>query len=341
MIKINIKLPKRLIIFLPIIAVGSFLLIPASVAGIVLSAHNPFLHSSAGQAPQPTPDAPVVVLPAPQQSPQQSIPALATTTTPSIVVKPQPVVTISPSSSVTSLKPTSTSTTTPSTTPSTSTPTSSSPQTATVTSGYSSTNWSGYMATSGSFSAVSGWWTVPHLSGNGSTTSGDATWIGIGGVTSSDLIQVGTADSVSASGQVSISFFYEMLPATAKFITTATINQGDSIHASLSGNNGVWTIAITDVTTNQSFTTTVSYASSLSSAEWIEEDPSYSGGQLMPLDNFGTIPFSGSYATIGGVSTSLAGAKSQPITLVDGSGHVIATPSTITSDGLGFSVTHS
>lgn len=339
MIKINIKLPKRLIIFLPIIAVGSFLLIPASVAGIVLSAHIPFMPSTS-QAPQPTPDAPVAVLPAPKKAPEQSIPALSTATAPSIVIKikPQPVVTTAPSSSVSSLKPTSTSSTTPSTSTS---PSPSSPQTTTVTSGYTSTNWSGYMATSGSFSAVSGSWTVPHVTGNGSTTSGDAAWIGIGGVTSSDLIQVGTADSVSASGQVSVSFFYEMLPATAQFISTTTINQGDTIHASLSGNNGVWTITITDVTTNQSFTTTVSYTSSLSSAEWIEEDPSYSGGQLMPLDNFGTVPFSVSYATIGGVSTSLAGAKAEPITLVDGSGHVIAAPSTITSDGLGFSVTHS
>lgn len=327
MIKINKKILKRFIAPLPIIIVGSFLLLPASVAGIVLSAHSSFVSSITGSKPYPTPDAPVV-LPSPQKAPASSIPSLTSTATPSVVIKPQPVVVSSPSSSVSSLKPTSPTTPTPAATQST-----------TLTTGYSSTNWSGYMATTGSFSAISGSWTVPQVTGKGSSTSGDAAWIGIGGVTSSDLIQVGTENSVSASGQVSISFFYEMLPAAAKLITTATINQGDAIHASLSGNNGQWTIYINDVTTNQSFTTIVSYASLLSSAEWIEEDPSYANGQLVPLDNFGTIPFSAASSTIGGISTTLATSKAQSITLVDGSGYVLATPSAVTSDGMGFRVT--
>ncbi len=323
---------------LPIIIFGSFLLIPATVAGIVLSAHSSFVSSGASSKSQPTPDAPVAILPSAQKTPEQSIPALSTTTTPTIVVKPQPVVTTTPSSSVSSLKPTSTTTSSSSSSTSPSTSTS----TTTVTSGYSSTNWSGYMATTGSFSAVSGSWVVPQATATGSSTSGDAAWIGVGGVTASDLIQVGTDTTVSATtGKASTSIFYEMLPAAANIVTTIPISAGDAIHASLSGSGSQWTISIMDVTTGQSFTQTVSYASSLSSAEWIEEDPSYANGQLMPLDNFGTITFSGATTTIGGVSTSLAGAKSQPITLVDGSGNVIASPSTITSDGMGFSVTHS
>lgn len=330
MIKINIQLLKLISAFAPIVIIGSFLLIPASVAVIVLSAHSSFVLSATSSKQQPTPDAPVAIVPSLRKTPTQAIPALQSTTTPSIVITPQPVVTTVPSSSVSSLKPTSASS-----------PPSSTGQMTTVTTGYSSTNWSGYMATTGSFSAVSGSWVVPQATGSGSSMSGDAAWIGIGGVTTSDLIQVGTATTISSAGKATTSFFYEMLPAAANIVTGITIRAGDAVHASLTGSGNQWTILITDVTTGQSFTQPVTYASSLSSAEWIEEDPSYANGQLMPLDNFGTISFSAATTTIGGVSTSLAGAKSQPITLVDGSGHVLAAPSQITSDGKGFSVSHS
>ena len=56
-----------------------------------------------------------------------------------------------------------------------------------------SRNWSGYTATNGTFTSVAGSWTIPSPTGTGHTTV-DATWVGIGGVSGTDLIQAGTQD---------------------------------------------------------------------------------------------------------------------------------------------------
>jgi hypothetical protein len=64
-----------------------------------------------------------------------------------------------------------------------------------------SNNWAGYVATGGTFTSVSGSWIVPQVNATG--TSSDATWVGIGGTTSRDLIQTGTRAVVNSNGQVS------------------------------------------------------------------------------------------------------------------------------------------
>src|SRR5438445_9051939 len=64
----------------------------------------------------------------------------------------------------------------------------------------SSSNWSGYAANGGTFTSVTATWTVPTVS---ATSSGaDATWVGIGGLTSNDLLQAGTQAMVDGSGTV-------------------------------------------------------------------------------------------------------------------------------------------
>ena len=177
------------------------------------------------------------------------------------------------------------------------------------------------------------------MTGNGSSTSADAAWIGIGGVSSSDLIQTGTVDSVSASGTASYEAFYELLPDAALIIRGFAINAGDTMDADIhETTTNTWSISLTDDTTHQQYTTTVSYASSLSSAEWIEEDPSSDNG-LVPLDTFGSVTFSGSMTTISGTAKNLNAASSAPITLVDRYGRPLATPSAITTNGEGFTVT--
>lgn len=241
--------------------------------------------------------------------------------------KTEPVVTPSPSSKVSGL------------TPTTPAPSSSQPGGAQVTTGYTSSNWSGYMATGGTFTAVSGSWHATYATGNGSTTSADSTWIGIGGVTSGDLIQVGTQNIISASGQVSTSAFYEMLPAYAQTVPSVTVSPGDSMSASITEvGSSLWTITITDNTDGQTFSITVSYASSLSSAEWIEEDPSYSARQQIPFDNFQAAYFTGATTIQNGVAASLATSTAQPIIMVDSNGQAVAVPSVI-SGGAAFSVT--
>src|SRR5436309_15315674 len=54
-----------------------------------------------------------------------------------------------------------------------------------------SRNWSGYVATNKTFTSVTGTWIVPQVT-PGSSSAADATWVGIGGLNRSDLIQSGT-----------------------------------------------------------------------------------------------------------------------------------------------------
>jgi hypothetical protein len=204
---------------------------------------------------------------------------------------------------------------------------------------YTSTNWSGYLASGGKFSGVRGSWSVPHVTGNGHSLTADAAWIGIGGVTGSDLIQVGTTEMVSKSGHVSTNAFYEMLPAPETPVPNMVVNAGDTMSASIAEQGtGQWRISITDQTRSETFSIDVSYASSHSTAEWIEEDPSFASGGLVPFDNFGAVDFTNSRATQDGSEGNLAALGAQAIILVDSLGTPLATPSTIGPDGESFGV---
>jgi hypothetical protein len=207
---------------------------------------------------------------------------------------------------------------------------------------YTTTNWSGYLEDNGPYTGISGSWFAPSVTGNGASTSADATWIGIGGVTTGDLIQVGTQDIVGANGQVTLYAFYEGLPGLSQSISGLAINAGDKIDASLTETSpDVWDISIADVTDGQSFSSPATYASTGSSAEWIEEDPQYAGGRQISFDNFGFLDFTDALATVNGVTYNLTTGDAQSIAMVDRFGDVIAIPSVFTSNGTGFSVTQS
>jgi hypothetical protein len=102
--------------------------------------------------------------------------------------------------------------------------------------------------------------------------------------------------------------------------------------------NGQWQISFDDVTTGQDYQTVVSYASSLSSAEWIEEMPSDDRG-VVALDNFGTASFFNGYTVQNGSQVSISGAGAQPMTMITNSGQALATPSALGGDGASFTVT--
>ncbi len=202
------------------------------------------------------------------------------------------------------------------------------------------TNWSGYAVakyeTGSSYTSATASWVVPTVTAApGFTTSYSSSWVGIGGFclnatcTKVDrtLIQLGTEQDASVSGSTYYAW-YETLPQSMKKITSLTIYPGDTIVASLadgpkaaqtntkakggggkSGGGGgsgsqTWVLTLKDTTVGHaaSWTTTLSYASSLASAEWIEEAP-YSGG-VLPLADFGTATFNPGRAN--GSSPSLA-----------------------------------
>lgn len=252
--------------------------------------------------------------------------------------KREPVVTPSPSSSVSSLAPVPPPTTTGSS-PASGSSTTTAPASPATTTGYTSSNWSGYMATTGHFTAITGSWTVPsNVTGPTGETSIDSAWIGIGGVSSGDLIQVGTEDTVSASGHVSSSAFYEMLPSSSVTIPTLTVASGDHITASVTETGAnEWAVTITDTTSIQTFTLNTAYTSSNSSAEWIEEDPSYSYGRQAPFDYYGSVLFSSGTTTSSDNSVSIANSSAEPVTMLNSSGAPISTPSALT--GGSFTVT--
>jgi hypothetical protein len=211
-----------------------------------------------------------------------------------------------------------------------------------ATGGYHSTNWAGYVALAGNYTAVSGSWVVPAVTGNGTSETAEAAWIGIGGVFSGDLIQTGTESTIEADGTVSTAAFYELLPSPALLILNMNVSAGDSMSANIAQTAAnTWQISISDTTKGQNYSTVVTYVSSLSTAEWIEEDPSYANGSQVPYANFNLVSFVSGTATRNGTSASVAGSSGQPITMVSSStGQPVATPSVLASNGLTFNVVH-
>jgi len=211
-----------------------------------------------------------------------------------------------------------------------------------------SSNWSGYnkgmLETGSGFHSITGQWTVPaasqHTKGQDEYSS---SWIGIGGgcldtsctATDSTLIQAGTEQDVAADGTPSYSTWYELIPAPS-LSTPLAVKAGDVVSADIAETvPGVWNIALKNVTTGKSWSTTVPYASTYGSAEWIEETPltfGTSGAGLSSLPNLGTVHFDAS--TVNGASAALVPAEEMQ--LVDSNGKAIATPSAPDAERDGF-----
>ena len=199
----------------------------------------------------------------------------------------------------------------------------------------SSSNWSGYAASGGNFTSVTASWIVPTVS---ATSSGaDATWVGIGGLTTNDLLQAGTQAMVDGSGTVEYSSWIEMLPQSSRNVPLS-VSAGDSVTVSITQQSGNdWLISMKNNTTNGTYSVTIQYNSSNSSAEWVQEAPSIGRG-LVGLDQFGTVQFSRASAVRDGTSMSAAALGAKAITMINGQGQAIAQPSTISSDGSSFTV---
>jgi Tfp pilus assembly protein FimT len=201
-----------------------------------------------------------------------------------------------------------------------------------------SANWSGYEATGGKFTSITGTWTVPQAAAG--APGADAAWVGIGGVDSKDLIQAGTQETTSGDGHVSYQAWTETLPQVSHNVPL-TVSPGDSVTVTLSEQSaGQWQIAMKDNTSGQAYNTSTQYASTESSAEWVEEAPSSArSSSIVPLDNFGTINFSGASAVENGKTVSVGQANGQAITMINRSGQALATPSALASNGSAFSIT--
>lgn len=206
-----------------------------------------------------------------------------------------------------------------------------------------SSNWGGYIASPASntgYTSISGSWTVPNISTNPKNGVA-AQWIGLGGVTSSDLLQMGTVEQVQ-NGQPMAEVFWEQLPSAAQNVAIVPI--GSTINVNISEvSNSTWNLTFTVTTPNnqkQSKTIATTLDSTYSqgigtSAEWISEDPSNINGQLVPLANMGTVKYNS--ATVNGQPINDAHNNVEPVALISNSNTVLIAPSNLGTDGESFS----
>lgn len=199
-----------------------------------------------------------------------------------------------------------------------------------------SRNWAGYTTTNGSFTGVSGTWTVPTIQ-NSDQPGADATWVGVGGVNTDDLIQAGTQATVEPSGRVYYSAFYETLPSASQQVGL-TVRPGDSVSVSLKKRDtNMWDISLKNNTSGESTSLSTPYNSSLSSAEWIEEAPTGLRREL-PLDNFGSVSITNATAVQNGSMVTLAQTHAKAISMTGRDDTTLAQASIVADDGGSFTV---
>ncbi len=207
---------------------------------------------------------------------------------------------------------------------------------------HASSNWSGYVASTGYYTSVGATWTIP-VPGKAPITdlSGDATWVGIGGLaTAKDLVQAGT-QAVVVNGVVTYQAWYETLPNN-ETITTLHVSGGDTVSTSVRETSPTtWHITITNQTRHISFEKDITYTSTHATAEWIEERPiaiSDTSNGYLPLDQFGSVDFTSAYAVSNGAQSTLAGSDPEALMMVNAARNALATPSTIGNDDSSFTV---
>jgi hypothetical protein len=206
-----------------------------------------------------------------------------------------------------------------------------------------SANWSGYVVTPSSssykYTSVTGSWKVPQISGI--STSVGAQWIGLGGVTSNDLLQMGTIEQIREHREVA-TLFWEKLPDSAQ--NFATVPVGSSIKASISHQSGsTWSLDFHIVEPNGktlqkhiSVHLTSDYADGIgTSAEWISEDPSTPDGELYPLADTGVVKFTDARANGEPITSPMN--RVQPMALINQWGKVRIVPTALDSGGTSFS----
>jgi hypothetical protein len=229
---------------------------------------------------------------------------------------------------------------------------------------YDSTNWSGYAdsASSGyAFTSVSATWTQPSVTTQSTSSYVAASfWVGLDGFNSNTVEQTGTQAVLGSNGQMQYTAWYELYPQVE--IPVFNVNPGDTISASVTYNPGSnnYTFKISDLTSNQSYSTTTvnSYTTQAarSSAEWIVESPEFgtsSGSyQLATLANYGSFNFNNTAASISGNNITQSGSISgvaangaatvNSITLVDGKTfQALSTPGMLTDTGASFATVYS
>jgi hypothetical protein len=192
-----------------------------------------------------------------------------------------------------------------------------------------SSNWSGYAVSGhGPYTSVSSSWTQPAVDCTKTPSGYSSFWVGLDGDTTNTVEQTGSEADCSSGNPVYYAW-YEMYP---KFPVNYrdTVAPGDTFSASVAyTGGGSFTLTLTDKTRGWSHTVTQRLKSAkLGSAEAIAEAPSSSGG-VLPLADFGSVPFTGT--TVNGAALTSSTPGLDPITMTTSSGAVKAAPSGISA----------
>jgi hypothetical protein len=204
-----------------------------------------------------------------------------------------------------------------------------------------STNWSGYAdddSGGNTYSKVTGKWVEPALSCT-ATTALAAFWVGIDGYNSGTVEQDGTL-AYCDGGSAFYYTWWEMYPANDIQVVGSSVAAGDSITASVVRTGTSYALKITDATNPaNSFSTTQKCTSCVnSSAEWIAEAPTGSGG-IQPLPDFGKWRLTRATVKSGTTSGVIAAFPDDEITMINASRLVKARPGPLDAAGNAFTVT--
>jgi probable HAF family extracellular repeat protein len=205
-----------------------------------------------------------------------------------------------------------------------------------------SNNWSGYLLVGGTYASIQGTWIVPSVVyvpyPDAPTEEVTSTWIGIGGrKPDTTLIQLGTQQRVTPTGEVTYSAWYELLPDLEQPLgPDYPVSPGDAITASIQCTANctpnalsTWVLTMNDGGHwSRPFQQQFTYRSSLASAEWTMEAVCLNNCVATPSDysflpNFSTVTFSG--LSVNGANPNLS--QQNAVVMNDANGGASSTPS--------------
>lgn len=160
--------------------------------------------------------------------------------------------------------------------------------------------YSGYEAdiSTGSFSNVSGSWVQPAATCSGDSYSSVVIWVGLQDNVASQLEQIGTELDCYLGSTTALSFaWYEMAPASSRAVSLE-VSPGDRIAVRVNASGADFGLAISNLSTGQSFSTQQTGTAAPTRAQWIVEAPSSaSSGKVFALTNFSKITISNAGAS--------------------------------------------
>lgn len=173
-------------------------------------------------------------------------------------------------------------------------------------------NWAGYVTATGPIIAlanqvdgVHGHWTVPIVDCTGVPDTVLGVWVGIDGLLSPTVEQVGTATECR-QGRATSYAWTEIYPGPPLTIAQP-LRPGDVIDAAVTYIGGAqFDLSVNDTSAGWRYSERRQAVGRRDSAEWIVEAPVING-KLTTLANFGTVAFSDAGATIDGQDRRLGG----------------------------------